>query len=92
MLIPISIIALVLGLSHAAPTSTASSLEVDLGYTKYEGHKLSDDINQWLGMRYAAPPLKELRFKAPQEPPKSDKKVADKVLYIHYALIFISNR
>ncbi|KAI9743127.1 MAG: hypothetical protein M1818_003422 [Claussenomyces sp. TS43310] len=41
---------------------------VDLGYCNYTGATVSDDINQWLGMRYAAPPVGDLRFRAPQDP------------------------
>lgn len=41
---------------------------VDLGYTSYEGRSLAGGVSQWLGMRYAAPPVGELRFAAPQDP------------------------
>ena len=44
---------------------------VDLGYTKYQGTKLNNGITQWLGMRYAAPPVGDLRFRAPVDPPKN---------------------
>lgn len=86
MFLPVTVIALSLGLAHAAPaTATAAAapthptIDVDLGYTQYEGYKLPSGINQWLGMRYAAPPLGELRFKAPQDPPKSAKQMAHQV-------------
>lgn len=46
----------------------AKSAVVDLGYTKYEGRSLASGVSQWLGMRYAAPPVGELRFAAPQDP------------------------
>lgn len=49
-------------------------ISVDVTYANYEGHKLPSGINQWLGMRYAAPPLGKLRFKGPQDPLKSDQK------------------
>ncbi|OBT70557.1 hypothetical protein VF21_10387 [Pseudogymnoascus sp. 05NY08] len=48
-------------MSSAAPV-------VDLGYSQYEGITLSSEVNQYLGMRFAAPPLGNLRFRAPQEP------------------------
>ncbi|OBT46873.1 hypothetical protein VE00_01912 [Pseudogymnoascus sp. WSF 3629] len=48
-------------MSNAAPV-------VDLGYSQYEGTTLSSGVNQYLGMRFAAPPLGNLRFRAPQEP------------------------
>ncbi|KAJ5951812.1 Carboxylesterase type B [Penicillium vulpinum] len=47
--------------------STASTV-VDLGYASYEGRTLSSGVTQWLGMRFAAPPVGDLRFAAPQDP------------------------
>lgn len=41
---------------------------VDLGYSKYRGQAHSNGIAEWLGMRYAAPPVGQLRFSAPQDP------------------------
>lgn len=41
---------------------------VKLDYTSYDGTTLPNGISQWLGVRYAAPPLEELRFAAPQDP------------------------
>ncbi|KAF8855262.1 triacylglycerol lipase-like protein [Acephala macrosclerotiorum] len=41
---------------------------VDLGYSKYQGVGLESGVNQYLGMRFAAPPLGDLRFRAPVEP------------------------
>lgn len=43
------------------------STVVDLGYSKYEGLRLEPaSVNQWLGMRFAAPPTGDLRWRAPQ--------------------------
>ncbi len=39
---------------------------VDLGYTKYQGDTYPGGISQWLGIRYAQPPVGDLRFAAPQ--------------------------
>lgn len=41
---------------------------VDVSYTRYQGTALHNGITQWLGIRYAAPPIKNLRFAAPQGP------------------------
>ncbi|KAG0141199.1 hypothetical protein CROQUDRAFT_110627 [Cronartium quercuum f. sp. fusiforme G11] len=39
---------------------------VDLGHAKYQGLKLGNNVNQWLGIRYAAPCNGVNRFKPPQ--------------------------
>ncbi|KAH8898789.1 alpha/beta-hydrolase [Thozetella sp. PMI_491] len=41
---------------------------VNLGYAEYVGTALGSGVNQFLGMRYARPPLRDLRWRAPQEP------------------------
>ncbi|EXV06735.1 carboxylesterase/lipase domain protein [Metarhizium robertsii] len=48
--------------------SAKLSTVVDLLYSEYRGVALSNGITQWLGMRYAAPPVGDLRFKPPQDP------------------------
>ena len=45
---------------------------VDVGNTKYLGTTLPNGIKQWLGIRYAAPPLGDLRFRAPVDPPVNE--------------------
>ena len=62
---------------------------VELGYTSYQGTALSNGISQWLGIRYAAPPLGQLRFAAPQDPPANDTlQIADQVwISIKMALV-----
>lgn len=50
---------------------------VDLNYTTYVGTSRKSGINVFLGMRYAEPPLGELRWRAPIEPSgKIDGRVA----------------
>ncbi|KAA8642211.1 hypothetical protein EYZ11_007464 [Aspergillus tanneri] len=59
-----------LGLSSLVSTQTGAV--VDLGYARYRGLPRPDGIVQWLGMRYAAPPVGPLRFAAPQDPESVD--------------------
>lgn len=65
---------LVLGLpllSEGSPIDKnrhSKSPTVDLGYAQYEGTALDIGVNQFLGIRYAAPPLGDLRFRAPEDP------------------------
>ncbi|KAH8590477.1 Alpha/Beta hydrolase protein [Bisporella sp. PMI_857] len=70
MLIPI-IILVPLALTGAIPvgkhTEKLQGPIVDVGYSTFQGNTLNG-IYEWLGVRYAQPPTKELRFKAPQEP------------------------
>lgn len=47
----------------------AVDIAVDLGYSTYVGRTQGDGVSQWLGIRYAAPPLGSLRFTPPQDPP-----------------------
>ena len=53
---------------------------VDLGYSRFLGSALPSGVSQWLGMRYAAAPLGNLRFRAPQDPPRNRSiQIADQV-------------
>jgi acetylcholinesterase len=52
----------------ASNSEASSQPVVDLGYSKYQGLALSSGVNQFLGMRFAAPPVGDLRFRAPAEP------------------------
>ncbi|OJJ46293.1 hypothetical protein ASPZODRAFT_152475 [Penicilliopsis zonata CBS 506.65] len=47
---------------------TAVDTLVNLDYSVYDGRALANGITQWLGMRFAAPPVESLRFAAPQDP------------------------
>ncbi len=54
---------------------------VDVGFTKYLGTALPNKVTQWLGMRFAAPPVGNLRFRAPADPPVNKSiQLADQVL------------
>lgn len=58
------------------PLSASQSLNrsaiIELGYSRYQGIALSNGVDEYLGMRYAKPPLKELRFRAPEDPELTD--------------------
>jgi hypothetical protein len=58
-------------------------LSVDLGYSVYEGVVGNKSVSHWWGIRFAAPPVGDLRFRAPQEPVSTPGKVvkADAVSY-----------
>lgn len=62
------LIALLTFFFHARAVKTL----VELDYARYQGVELPSGINQWLGIRYAAPPVGDLRFAAPKDPEKED--------------------
>ncbi|EPE31258.1 alpha/beta-Hydrolase [Glarea lozoyensis ATCC 20868] len=67
MLTPVFILGLLFGLiteSHGQD----NKLVVDLGYAKYNGFVGEKGMNQWFGIRYAAPPTGNNRFREPQDP------------------------
>ncbi|KAG4437930.1 hypothetical protein IFR05_006600 [Cadophora sp. M221] len=71
ILIPALVCGLYFGLAHSKPHEKKSSvpLTVDLGYSKYQGYHVENGVTQWLGIRYAAAPVGDLRFRAPRDPP-----------------------
>ncbi|KAH8656673.1 triacylglycerol lipase [Tricladium varicosporioides] len=54
---------------------------VNLGYANYQGSINQAGISQFLGMRYAAPPLGNLRFRAPQDPLNEIDEPQDAISY-----------
>ena len=57
-----------LSIGTLAPLVSAVGPLVNLGYTQLQGVAQSQGITQWLGVRYAAPPVGQLRFRAPLDP------------------------
>jgi len=55
---------------------------VDLNYTTYEGLKLSNGVNSFRGMRYAAAPIGNLRWRAPVDPIPSDPGTVEKAVAV----------
>jgi hypothetical protein len=55
------------GMGLAVVTMAVDSV-VDVGYSRYRGRIVGDGTTQWLGIRYAAPPLGNLRFADPAKP------------------------
>lgn len=62
------VIAICLTLRNQRKRDKGSDFFVDLGYSRYTGNSFKDGTTQWLGIRYAAPPVGNLRFAAPQDP------------------------
>ncbi|KAL2866651.1 putative carboxylesterase [Aspergillus lucknowensis] len=70
---PLHIISLVH--SALAPSSPQEPI-VDLGYATYQGyHDASFGLNIWKGIRYAAPPVGNLRWQAPVAPEGDNRRV-----------------
>uniref|UniRef100_A0A8H7K424 Carboxylic ester hydrolase n=1 Tax=Bionectria ochroleuca TaxID=29856 RepID=A0A8H7K424_BIOOC len=67
-LIPISM--LLASVSHASPTRTSKLPVVDLGYERHEAisYNSSTEVYQFSNIRYAQPPVGDLRFRAPRPP------------------------
>lgn len=53
------------------PLAGAVPEVVDLTYSRYRGVALKNGVTQWLGMRYAAAPVGDLRFMPPADPPST---------------------
>jgi len=54
---------------------------VDLGYAKYRGITNGRGVNEFLGIRFAAPPVGELRWRAPADPELSQGTIQDATQY-----------
>ncbi|KAK7934741.1 carboxylesterase family protein [Apiospora marii] len=62
-------VALAILAAPALAESNSTGPLVNLGYARYRGyHDVDSDLNIWMGIRYAAPPLGKLRWQAPQPP------------------------
>lgn len=91
MLNTLTFIALVAS-AFAAPTLKPSiNTTVDLGYSKYLGTNNGNGVTSWLGIRYAAPPLQNLRFRAPQSPIVNDTlQIANQVCTMNVSYLLLT--
>lgn len=65
---------------------------VDLGYTKLQGVAEQGGATRWLGVRFAAPPVGQLRFAAPVDPPNTTDVVdASNVRYLQVSLVELAS-
>lgn len=55
-------------LPHVRRQVNTSSPTVSLDYATYQGRRLPAGVDEYLGLRYAAAPLGDLRFRGPQDP------------------------
>jgi carboxylesterase type B len=63
------------------PTAIGTA-RVNLSYNTYEGLQLSSGVNAFLGMRYAAPPLGDLRWRAPAEPVRTEVGTVERAITV----------
>ncbi|KAG9635856.1 hypothetical protein KCU69_g19610, partial [Aureobasidium melanogenum] len=68
-----NILALILSITHLASSSPLAAVQdsnpiVNLDYATYQGAALDTGVTQYLGMRFAAPPVGNLRWRAPEDP------------------------
>lgn len=74
------LVAVVTVLVALSTLTQAVGTTVDVGYSRYKGTQLANGITQWLGIGYAAPPLGDLRFRAPRPPTHNNTlQIADTV-------------
>ncbi|RKF76099.1 Acetylcholinesterase [Golovinomyces cichoracearum] len=78
--IALLLLSLLLGFQEVKADVHHAVHKIDLGYSKYIGVAANDSgVSKWLGIRYAAPPIGNLRFRAPVDPEVDDKThLADK--------------
>jgi carboxylesterase type B len=64
--------------------ATDRSTTVNLGYSTYEGVQSNSGVTRFSGIRYAAAPLGDLRFRAAQDPVSTgNQSIAANVVSFH---------
>lgn len=62
---------LLVALSSFRPAAQTTGPIVDLGYARYRGSvNGTTNVTSYLGIRFAEPPVEDLRWRAPQPPEK----------------------
>lgn len=92
LLTQLACVAGALGAAVALPAgtttaTTATAPLIHLDYATYQGSRADGaGVDQFLGMRFAEPPLGDMRFRAPQVPAHEDQvQDATKVRHIYHA-------
>ncbi|KFA51634.1 hypothetical protein S40293_03906 [Stachybotrys chartarum IBT 40293] len=81
-MLPTNTLSAVVGLLASLPTVMAFSNctlkgpRIDLNYATYIGKSLNNGVDQFLGMSYAAPPVGDLRWRAPAKPEQQGTQLA----------------
>lgn len=60
-------------LTHKQGDGLEDGPVVDLGYSRYQGKYLGNDVSQFLGIRYAQSPTGDLRWRAPVDPKQTKR-------------------
>ena len=71
----------------ASPNCTEKDPRVRLDYATYEGKALDNGVDQFVGMRYAAPPTGDLRWRAPALPEQQGFQLAQDVRAAAHTII-----
>lgn len=89
IIVPPKTVSAVVGLLISLPTAIASSNctskdpRIELGYATYFGKSLHNGVDQFIGMRYAAAPIGDLRWRSPAPPEEQGIQLAQEVS--HYS-------
>ncbi len=87
-----ALLTLAIALPLRKPPFPLRGPRVDLGYVTYVGRRRPDKVDEFLGVRYAAPPTGHLRWRAPVEP-EGDGGLRDALavcfLFLFFLLLFV---
>ncbi|KAJ2895753.1 alpha/beta-hydrolase [Zalerion maritima] len=76
LIVIVAIVAVAATLHFVLKSRTDEKVLVDLGYATYQGQRIEDDgVDTFFGMRYAAPPTGDMRWRAPLHPLRENETV-----------------